>query len=90
MKTGYLHKEIKQDLIDIRNGAMITPILTKLVKLVVCDKCYGKGYGTSLRFAGTRRASWQLSPVMLCDCPRGKQLKKHYNIKKIGKRNTTN
>lgn len=74
---GYLEKEIKQDLLDIRNGALITPILNKLVKLIGREKCYGKGYGTETVFTTSYPASTHKLPTMsFCDCERGKQLKK--------------
>lgn len=45
-----------------------------------CKKCFGKGYGTSLRFAegredfGSRMMRLKLPQMVFCRCSRGKQL----------------
>lgn len=70
----YLEREIKQDLLNIRNGALITPILKKIMKLLVCENCLGKGYGTKTEYAVSRRSHVKLPSIVFCSCPRGKQL----------------
>ena len=62
---------------------MFAEILLLVRKLIVCEKCYGKGYATVLEWAketeewGMKAAvKKQLSPMRFCGCERGKQLKK--------------
>ncbi len=84
MNKTNLEKYFKEKLIAIRGGAFITPFLKELMALIVCSKCYGKGYGTQTLFAqegmpdfgpdnGKRRAT-KLPQMVFCDCSRGKQL----------------
>ena len=85
------------DLIAIRDGVLITPILKKILRLIGCEKCFGKGYGTKTEFAesgyGSGRHRWKLPIMVFCDCDRGKQLMKlwhegelimikHYEVQK--------
>lgn len=87
MRKGALQKEIKQDLINVRNGVYrLTPILNKILRLIGCDRCFGKGYGTKTEFASSGRGdfyrdktkpkTWRLNPIVYCDCQRGKQIEK--------------
>ena len=88
MRQGFLEKEIKEDLIAIRSGSFITPILKKILLLIGCDKCFGKGYGTQTAFVGgsddfiDKKYKWKLPTMVFCDCSRGKQLKAIINKKK--------
>ena len=86
MRKGALEKEIKQDLIDIRSGALITPVLQKILKLITCNLCFGKGYSTIM--IGELSGYTDFGPlekvivagphrdIAFCVCDRGKQLKK--------------
>lgn len=86
MNKDYLKKELKQDLIDVQDGKPITPILEKLMELLVCDRCFGKGYGTQTLFMQEgmpdfgpddgKRFKTKLATMVFCGCSRGKQLMK--------------
>lgn len=64
-----LEKELKQRFIKIRNGALITPHLFWILKLIGCQLCYGKGYSTGYKAIG------------FCVCERGKSLEKIWEKK---------
>lgn len=42
-----------------------------------CVNCYGKGYSTTLEWAGSKRSNAKLPLMRFCKCPRGVQLKEH-------------
>lgn len=68
----------------IQNGALITPFLQKILRMIACDKCFGKGYGTKTEFAShgagdfekVEPRTWKLNQIVCCDCDRGKALEK--------------
>lgn len=89
MNKFELEKELKQMLLDVRNGALITPILKKFVTIAHCGKCWGKGYGTETKFSETgmpdfgpddgKRYRTRLPEMVFCDCQRGKDLMRLWN-----------
>ena len=52
-----------------------------------CKNCYGKGYATTIEFAGSsedfggeKTSEWQLPRMRFCSCDRGKALKEEIDL----------